>query len=471
MKRNLLFCLCSLSLWGCQPTEPPKPASGEAAQSTQGDAPEESAAAGAKAEPPQGQEEAREEARAGEGAAPVVKERGEVAGMIASPERYHRVVPRLGYPIGERYGDMCYEGNNLVMRGPRDVHDRYKTSGEEVAQRWREAARGVGCVFVLRDSLFSQQDHLWRQEPLAPMLPPAWVTAAVELVRQGKKLEPMHTWDHNNDAAWSAVKEPRGIFGSFPPSDKLYELATSSLKDARELDKPSILNARKALKALAEDVSAIIQRSGLGPEEVAHVGALRISRSDKAYFTPELRRDRVVPIFVENPNQEEIAEGKGMIPVGVQVDPESARIAREAIYKRRLADGDLALERYDISRPEERKRAIAVLEALIPKEEPGRTTVWLWVTGPLEEGAKLKGEDATTWIGSLRLEMEEANINRDRLKLLSKPSAPIPAGSDGVKVFDETLTRYEALELPLSVNLDTAAVRRLIEGAERLRQE
>jgi hypothetical protein len=218
-------------------------------------------------------------------------------------------------------------------------------------------------------------------------------------------------------------------------------------------------------------VTAILKRAGLGAEEVAHVGALRISRGDKAYFTEKLRRDRVVPISVENPDEKEIQEGKGLVPAGVKVDPESVRITREAIYRQRLKDGDLALERYDISQPQERKRAIAVLEALIPREDSGKHKVWLWVTGPLKEGAKLQGEDATTWIGSLRLEMEEANINRDRLKLLSKPSAPIPGGADGVAAFDDAVTRYEALELPLSVNLDTGRVKRLIEATERMRQE
>lgn len=462
-RRSLSPLLGALLLcWGC-PTQAPPPA-----------APDLPAAPAPAPADPAAPDVAAPDVAAPEPAPPAQPAsapRAPVPGMISSPARYHRVVPRLGYPVKERYGDMCYEGNNLAMRGQPDLRELLPASGEEVARRWREAAEGVGCLFVLRDSLFSQPDHPWQHESYAPMLPPAWVTLAVDHVRRGRKLEPMHTWHHSNEVAWTAAKEPAQIFGSFPPSQTLFALATQALADTPERERPRVLHARHTLHALASDVSSMMTYIGHGPEAVALEGAQRISRGDRRYFTDALRRERVVPILVENPDAKERDEGKGLLPQGVEVEPESARLARRAILRQRLKDGDVAIERYDISRPEERQRAIALLEELIPRDDLEPTTVWLWVTGPLEEGAKLQGEDATTWIGALRLELEEANVNPARLQILSKPSVPLPTGHGATEAFDEALTRFEALDLPMSVQLQTEALRRLILDTERLREE
>ena len=390
-----------------------------------------------------------------------------VEGMLDAPERYERLVPRMTWPFRERYGDMCYEGNNLAVRGPEDPSkELYEVGGEVLAQRWRSFAQGVGCVFVLRDSLYSQQDHPTKAEPYAVTLPPSWVSVAAQHAKDKTPLKPLTTFSPENDAAWSAIKKPEDLFGSFPQSKTLFELATQNRQTSPARLEPQILHARKTLKQLADDVTQLIRVAGVGPEAVAEVGGERISASDRRYFTDELRRDRVIPIYVENPTPHEVTEGKGLIPEGQQIAPEVSQVVRDLLFRRRLRDGDLAVERYDISKPEERKRAIAMLEALIPKGEPERTKVWLWVTGPLDPDAKLQGQDAVEWVGSLRLELEDSKVNLDRLRLLSKPSVALPTGSERVGALEDILIRYGALDLPVSVNMTTEEVQGHIRAAK-----
>ena len=188
--------------------------------------------------------------------------------------------------------------------------------------------------------------------------------------------------------------------------------------------------------------------------------------ADRIYFSTEIRRDHVIPIGVENPNQHEIEdEGKGLEIAGREVPRQAIALARDAIYRRRLLDGDIAVERYDLSQASERRRGIALLERLVPGED-GTTTghvVWLWVTGPLESNAHL-GVDATAYFADFRAQVEGANIDMSRVRFLSKPHVVLPSSGRGPALVREA-ERLRSLGLPLSVNLATGMLERAIASA------
>src|SRR5690606_192221 len=128
----------------------------------------------------------------------------------------------------------------------------------------------------------------------------------------------------------------------------------------------------------------------------------------------------IIPIFVENPNEHESRdEGKGMGVWGRALPDEAIAIARRAVYGRRLQDGALALERYDLRFEEERARAVALLEELIPRGSSGHT-IWLWVNGGSDGHGN--GDPAVPYIEDFRAQLEDASIELSRVMLLSKPS-------------------------------------------------
>jgi hypothetical protein len=255
------------------------------------------------------------------------------------------------------------------------------------------------------------------------------------------------------------------MFGSFPPSANLYSTARRPLGRAPARDRDAISNARASVRALAEDAAALIAASADGPEAVARVGAERIAASDRRYFGAELRRRAVIPIGVENPNRHELVdEGKGLEIWGRSVPAEAVRLARDAIYRRRLEDGDLAVERYDLSLPSDRERAIAVLEALVPRSRRPTSggRVWLWVNGGLDARG-IGGHDATAHVESFRRDLSRADVDTSRLCLLSKPHVDLPDGPGRGEAFEAAVDRFRALGLPLSVNFDSQGLARLIE--------
>lgn len=358
--------------------------------------------------------------------APLALERDEI---VDAPAALEGVVPRVVPGRATRFGDLIHEGNNITMRGPRGPGGLYRDDSAEVAQRWRRYAAGTRGVFVLRDSLFSQQDHPYRQAPVAALLPPSWVAVAADLTGCGELIEGPLDAPVTDEEAWQG-RSLEEVFGSFPPSSSLHEHATARWARAArpEAARRMAYNARRTLRALAADVDAMRAATAWGAQAVIDAGAARIAASDRRYFGPKVRREHIIPIFVENPDAKERREGKGSAPGDRELDEALVRRVTHTIYRRRLIDGDLAVERYDLSRPAQRARAVALLEALLPPEEagPGQARVWLWVTGRLDPERKLRGEGPLRYLPELRREIEAADIDTSRLELFGKPTVVIP---------------------------------------------
>jgi len=386
-----------------------------------------------------------------------------------APERYEHLVPRLTPPTGLRFRNLVYEANNMALRGQRNEHELYEDSGETIAERWREAAAGVERVFALRDALFSQQDHPIDHDPVAVMMPPSWITVAVAEVLEGRTPRPVAAPPLDDDEAWTQLRSTRDLFGVFPPSERLHETATRR-RSVLAPERLRVTNARRTVHMLAAAAQRMIDAAEAGPEAVARAGADAIGDSDLVYFGRRLRRERVILISVENPNRHELVEeAKGLTVHGRDLPEEAVGLARRAIYERRLRDGDLAIERYNIARPAERARAIAVLEELLPEEgavEGG--DVWLWVNGGLDARG-VRGRDAMPWISEFRTEVAQANVDTDRLHYLSKPHVPIGGRNLALKL-DLASRRFADARLPLSLNLGSPLLARLIDENERRRE-
>ncbi|MBW2457776.1 MAG: hypothetical protein JRI68_24945 [Deltaproteobacteria bacterium] len=373
------------------------------------------------------------------------------------PERYEHLIVKVAYPYTEQCPNLRYEGHNgLLSRGA--------ASSAEIARRWRKLAQGTRGVFVLRDSLWSQQDHPYHRAPEALMMPPSWVTAAVADVDAGTAIRPPLAPPLSDDAAWAVIATPEDMFGGFPPSDSLHREAIRALgADPDERRKTEA--ARASLTSLAADVKAMMAVAGKGPGAVAEAGAERIAASDRRYFGRALRYHRVVPIFVENPNRRELqAEGKGMTVPGRTVPDRLIKLARNAVYHRRLRDGDLAIERYDLSVPAERDRAIEVLETFIPAGAGPGPTLWLWVTGRLDRSGKA-GENAVRYLPAFRKRLANAKIESSRLRVVSKPATELPTGADRVKAFRSDSQWYRHRDLPYAVKISTSQLRQLVQAA------
>lgn len=388
------------------------------------------------------------------------------------PEGFVGVVPRATLRSWHRVQNVLHEGNNIEMRGARsrDGQGLYTDSGEVIAARWRRYASGVRGIFVLRDSLFSQQDHPYNQVSFAPMLPPNWVTVAVMLASKKQAIVSPLAHDPGDEARWRGA-DAATVFGSFPVSSSLHEHATRDWSAAPdpELAKARALNARRVLGLFAADVEAMRRAAPFGVEAVAEAGAARIAASDRAYFGEEVRASRIIPIFVEHPNAKELDKGKGMIPEGQAIDAELAQMVTRVVYRARLRDGDLAIERYDLSSASDRARAIALLEQLIPSErsegEPD-SKVWLWVTGRLDPKKKLQGEGPLDHVARFREEIAAAKIDVARLELFGKPTERLPVkGSDRRAKLEELIAEYRAVGLLyVSVNYTSPLLWNILGG-------
>lgn len=381
---------------------------------------------------------------------------------LTAPAGLDHAIPRFGYPFGRLCSNLIYEANNISMRGPRSKSGRYQASGKVIAQRWKRAASKMKGVFVLRDALYSQQDHPVKHSIESLMMPPNWVTAAVAAALEEKTIVSVRAPELADDAAWAAIGAPEEMFGSFPPSESLHEWATKSLAKSRGDTKAMIENARKSVRSLANSSESMIKAAKSGPQAVASAGAEEITTSDRRYFGGQLRRDRIIPISVENPNRHEIDdEGKGFEITGRKISAKAFRITRDAVLRRRLRDGDLALERYDLSKQSERRRAIRVLERLIPenRETKNKHLVWLWINGRLDR-LGVRGEDASAYIADFRLQVEAANIDTSRLRYVNKPSVILPRKGTA-KALKQAAKAMRKLGLPLSVNMNTKKLLRL----------
>jgi hypothetical protein len=377
--------------------------------------------------------------------------------QLDAPPRYEHLLLRAALPIRPRYADLVYEGNNKAFRADPDAAGLFR-SGDETAADWRRFAAGVGGLIVLRDSLFSQQDHPIAQRPRALMMSPSWVSVAVAHTLAGEPLTAPRTAPLDDDAAWAGT-DLEAYFGSFPVSERLFTDAARPLADADPSAQRSIQNARISMQMLTAAAQAMIDAAPNGAEAVAQAGAEWIAASDRSYFGAELRRDAIIPIFVENPNEHELRdEGKGLGVWGRALAPEALAITARAVYGRRLLDGPLALERYDLRFEPEQARAIALLEELVPRGSSGHQ-LWLWVNGGTDGHGK--GDPAVPYIADFQLRIAAANIEVTRVVLLSKPSVQ-PWGDEGREILETETDRYAKLGIPLSVQLRTEQLTSLI---------
>jgi hypothetical protein len=379
-----------------------------------------------------------------------------VLGSVA-PRRFERVVARMVPGDAPVFGNLLVEGNNPLMRGPLDKKSGlYQADGDETADAWQSGARRVQGVFVLRDSLFSQQDHPYRQEAVAPMLPPNWVAVAVHHAANRLPIAVPTLPVLADNAAWSRLT-PEDVFGPFPVSDSLYEraLALPTKRDSIQVNRAVFArNARRILRNLMAQARQMERLWSDGRQAVAVRGAELIAASDVAYFGSELRRRSVIPIFVENPNDKEVEEGKGVRPPDLEISDQTAHLVMTEVFRRRLEDGDLAIERYDVSLAQERARAVRVLEALIPKGAGVATSkVWLWINGTLDPNEKLRGEGPLAYVPLFRRELAAASIDLTRLRLFAKPSHFLRGTmADRLQTLESQLSEYERLDLTMSVS-------------------
>jgi hypothetical protein len=376
--------------------------------------------------------------------------------ILTAPENYQLLIPRLSSQPSCLYQNLLYEGNNMVMRELKGSTSREWT-GSSIAEHWQNIVVHTQGTFVLRDALFSQQDHPYLFLPFALMLPPNWITAAAS---QSGDLQPLIAPEVHNDSAWLAISSPEKMFGSFPPSEVLFKIATG--RDTSVTDLRLIYNARQTIVILANYTKRLIDRRKSGVDAMIKEGAEIIAQGDTLYFGGNIRKHHIIPIIVENPTLHELEEGKGVAILGRDNIPiETVALVRQAIYQRRLNDGDIALERYDISNPAERKRAISVLQELIPRGSSG-ASVWLWVTGRMRPDRAFEGEDASKYIDQFRIEIKTANIEESRLNMVSKPSIQLSKGKEMKRSLDDAVARFHQLHLPLSINITSEKLKQLI---------
>ncbi|HJL20279.1 MAG TPA: hypothetical protein RMH99_31720 [Sandaracinaceae bacterium LLY-WYZ-13_1] len=374
-----------------------------------------------------------------------------------APEAYAHLIGRVGGRTPWVFTNLRYESNNRSMRG---AFDPSPEAGCDNARRQRALFARTRGVFVLRDALYSQQDHPIEHRACALMMPANWVTAAVADTRAGRALRPVVAPAMDDDAAWASIDTPEAMFGSFQPSENLFETARRSRGDASADDRGRIRNARHNVRRLAVEARALIDAAVEGPRAVAEAGAARIAASDRAYFTPEVRHDRVVVLGVEHPSEHEIrGENKGVAIWGREVPAEVLAMVRDAVYGARLRDGDIALERYDLTEPADRRRAVEVLTALVPEGETRGHRIWLWVGGGLVEGTE-RVHDASTELPGFLRELAAAPIARDRVVVVNRPSFRLRGHENELAA---RAARFRDLGLPLSVLASPAALARAFE--------
>lgn len=333
-----------------------------------------------------------------------------------APVEYEHVVPRLSARSKQLFTNLRYEGNNRALRS---------ASGDEAAkcadaERTRSLAARTAGLFVLRDALFSQQDHPVEQPACALMLPPNWVTVAVDDALGGRVTAPVVAPALDDDEAWGALTTPAHLFGGFPTSDTLHRWATKSRAGASSGDRRRIDNARQAVHTLAAAGEALRSAAAQGPEAVAKQGAELIASSDREYFG-DVRHDHVIPLFVENPSEHEVVdEGKGLVVHGRTLAPAAVELTRREVYRRRLADGAIAIERYDITKAADVQRAIEVLELLAPEGHVRGHHVYVWVGGPLIAGTE-RVADVHDRMPAFVTALEGASIELSRVTVFARP--------------------------------------------------
>ncbi|MCA9708883.1 MAG: hypothetical protein KDK70_23765 [Myxococcales bacterium] len=385
---------------------------------------------------------------------------GTIAADWQAPPGFEHVVPRLSRRTTRVLSNLRYEGNNRALRTPPEQAAAPCADAEHT----RALALRTAGLFVLRDALFSQQDHPVLQPACALMLPPNWVTAAVDDALAGRTPAPVAAPALDDDAAWARLDTPARLFGGFPASASLHGWATRERASASADDRRRIDNARGAVHTLAAAAERLREAVPQGAEAVARAGAELIAGSDRAYFGDAVRHDHAIPMFVENPSEHEIVdEGKGLEVPGRTLDPAAVPLARRAIYRRRLQDGAMAIERYDITDEADVRRAIEVLQMLVPRGSGRGHQVYVWVGGPLLPGTE-RVADVHDRVPQFLAALEAADIEPGRVTVFARPVFQSKGKGKGDLV--PQIERARAQGVLYGVNMNSVALRRMREWTE-----
>lgn len=374
-----------------------------------------------------------------------------------APAGYEHVVPRLSRRTRRVFSNLRYEGNNRALRTPFEQPAARCAD----AERTRALAARTAGLFLLRDALFSQQDHPVQRPACALMLPPNWVTVAVDDAMAGRTTVPVQAPAVQDDGTWAELDTPERLFGGFPASQTLHRWATRERTNASEDDRRRIDNAREAVRTLAAAAERLRRAAPQGPEAVAREGAEIITSSDREYFGARMRHDHVIPLFVENPSEHEIVdEGKGLVVHGRSLDPAAVALTRRAVYQRRLQDGAMAIERYDITQPADVQRAIEVLQMLVPEGSGRGHHVYVWVGGPLVSGTE-RVVDVHDRMPQFVTALDEANIEMSRVTVFARPA--FQSRGKTKQNLEARIKRARGQGVLYGVNMITGALRSMME--------
>ena len=154
------------------------------------------------------------------------------------------------------------------------------------------------------------------------------------------------------------------------------------------------------------------------------------------------------------PSEEDTNENKSFCIQGLKALEDACDEIIEAVMRRRLVDGDLALQyryRYpfDLSSIAERRQAVTTLSRVIPPDGPPGGDVWLWVWA---------GPDSDDYaIDIFEDELRAAEVDLNRLQLYAKPTFEF-RGPNASEQFETELDRYTSYGVTLSVNTDALGV-------------
>lgn len=389
------------------------------------------------------------------------------ARLLVAPRAFDALVPEADRDAQARFVNLYYRADNDGMRGSRLPTGLWVDDGEAIAEAWRRLAGDVRGVFALRDSLYAQQDHPLGNEPYATTLPPSWITAAAAAAARGESLARPTTPGLLDDASWAALSQEQ-LFGGFPADELLFDRAGDTTQGRSESERLRVLNARRTLRQLGQQASALVDVSGDGPEAVAARGAELISEGDRAYFGDALRRERLVLIALETPSSDERARGAGFAPpenAGESgASDELVTLVRDTVLRRRMADGEIGLGTYDLADPAVRAHLIAVLRGLIPRGDPVDTG-FVWVVFDGAAGPDGRRTAALEAVATFKREARAALVNTGRMDFLPAEALALPEGAVGAEVLEGALASHAGARVMLPLDLDGAATRALIEAA------
>ena len=321
-------------------------------------------------------------------------------------EEFSMIVPLLDDAEGAIAANLIYEGNNALLRAG-SAGRNGDMDGSLVARRWRAVAERTRAIFVLRDSLWSQQDHPTRHRPVFLMLPPSWLVVAA----MKKDPQPVVAFDLEDDAAWTALHSPADMFGSYPPSYWLFSLATHVATDPRHVEREIVLSARSSLIQLSDHTTRLQQAAAEGWRAMVSEGAEIIAEGDRAYFGEKdlqqlavVRRmvaDRSLPIEIIGVEIQRESDGLAISSRNQYLSNDERQVAAVLnralrVARQRIGDGD-----HDSAVA--RAAALRVLEL-----EPAAKVDYLQIVGaddiqPVETITEPVRAAGAIWIGQTRL--------------------------------------------------------------------